>query len=93
MKIAVIGSTGQIGTDLVKVFLDYPPKFDLHSLTHADMEICDHENMGEILKGINPDVLINTVVYHRTDDCEDNPERCKRGFSMSSSSVNAVIEG
>ncbi len=89
MKIAVIGSTGQLGTDLVRVFSSYPSKFDLHALTHSEIEICDHESTREILKGINPDVVINTAAYHRTDECEDNPEKA---FSVNAIAVRNLAQ-
>ncbi len=75
MKVAVIG-VGQLGSDLVKVFGD-----DAVPLTHRDIEVTDFTSC-EILREIKPDVVINTAAYHKTDECEDNPEK--------SFSVNAI---
>ncbi len=74
MKVAIVGSTGQLGTDLVKAFSS-SQKFEIYSLVHKDVEICDHVGTREVLERINPDVVINTAAYHRTDECEDNPEK------------------
>jgi len=74
MKVAIVGSTGQLGTDLVKAFSSYQ-KFEIYSLVHKDVEICDHVGTREVLERINPDVVINTAAYDRTDECEDNPGR------------------
>ena len=68
MKVAVIGATGQLGSDLVKVFEDVIP------LTHRDIEVTDLSSC-EILKELKPDVVINTAAYHKTDECEENPEK------------------
>jgi len=68
MKVVVIGATGQLGSDLVKVFEDVIP------LTHRDIEVTDLSSC-EILKELKPDVVINTAAYHKTDECEENPEK------------------
>ncbi|RLI78911.1 dTDP-4-dehydrorhamnose reductase [Archaeoglobales archaeon] len=67
MKVAVIG-VGQLGSDLVKVFDDVIP------LTHSDIEVTDFSSC-KILKDIRPDVIINTAAYHKTDECEDYPDK------------------
>jgi dTDP-4-dehydrorhamnose reductase len=64
----VIGSSGQLGTDLVKTFGDVVP------LTHKDIEVTDLSSC-KILEDIKPEVVINTAAYHKTDECEDNPEK------------------
>lgn len=68
MRVAVIGASGQLGSDLVKVFDDAIP------LTHKDIEVTDLASC-EILKELKPDVVINTAAYHKTDECEENPEK------------------
>lgn len=75
MKIAIIGANGQLGTDLVKVFGS-----NAVPLTHKDIEVADIKSC-EILKTINPDVVINTAAFHKTDACEDLPEKT---FSVNS---------
>ena len=46
MKIAVIGSTGQLGTDLVKTL---STKHEVIGFTHSDIEVADYDSLG-ILK-------------------------------------------
>ncbi|MBS7248015.1 MAG: dTDP-4-dehydrorhamnose reductase [Candidatus Jordarchaeales archaeon] len=71
MKVAIIGSTGQLGADLVKVFSD---RHEVIALTHRDIEV---ENMAScrLIEEKRPDAVINTAAFHRTDDCEVYPER------------------
>ncbi len=71
MKILLIGSAGQLGTDLQKTNPGHP----LVPLTHADIDITDAAESEKILRRHAPDVVINTAAYHRTDDCEDFPEK------------------
>lgn len=69
MKITVIGSTGQLGTDLVKTL---GATHEVIGLTHADIEVADYDKCM-ILKEHHPDVIINTAAFHKTDQCEDEP--------------------
>jgi dTDP-4-dehydrorhamnose reductase len=69
MKIAVIGSTGQLGTDLVKALKN---GHGVICLTHKDIEVTDY-NSFKILKQHQPDIIINTAAFHKTDQCEEEP--------------------
>ena len=78
MRIVVIGSTGQLGQDLMKTL---PQGHDVLALKHQDIEVTD---LGSVagLKAQKPDVIINTAAFHKTDQLEDEP---LKGFS-----VNAI---
>ena len=78
MKIAVIGSTGQLGTDLIKTLKD---GHEVIGLAHKDIEITDYGSCM-ILKEHRPDVVINTAAFHKTDQCEEEP--------LKTFSVNAI---
>lgn len=69
MKVAIIGAKGQLGSDLVKVFGD-----DAIPFTHDDIDVTNYDSLKKI-KSLKPDVIINTAAFHKTDDCEDNPEK------------------
>jgi dTDP-4-dehydrorhamnose reductase len=69
MKIAVIGSTGQLGTDLVKTLGN---SHDIVGLTHNDIEVADYESCMIIQKH-KPEIVINTAAFHKTDQCEEEP--------------------
>ncbi|MGQ9531088.1 MAG: dTDP-4-dehydrorhamnose reductase [Candidatus Bathycorpusculaceae bacterium] len=69
MKIVVIGSTGQLGTDLMKVL---GHEHETIGLTHQDIEVTDH-NSCQTLKKYHPDVVINSAAFHKTDQCEEEP--------------------
>jgi len=93
MRIAIIGSTGQLGADLVKVLKE---SHEVIGLTHEDIEVSDY-NSCLILKSIKPDVIINTAAFHKTDECEDNPLKAfqvnsigARNISIISREINAI---
>jgi dTDP-4-dehydrorhamnose reductase len=78
MKIAIIGSTGQLGTDLMKILQN---EHEVIGLTHKDIEVSDYESCL-ILKKYKPEVIINTAAFHKTDQCEEEP--------LKAFSVNAI---
>ncbi|WP_258083277.1 dTDP-4-dehydrorhamnose reductase [Thermococcus thermotolerans] len=73
MRVAVIGASGQLGTDLVKVFGE-DPSFDVIPLIHRDLDVTVPETL-KVLKELKPDVIINTAAYVRVDDAELYPEK------------------
>ncbi len=70
MRVAIIGAKGQLGSDLVKIFHND----DIVPFTHNDLDVTNYESLVKI-KDSKPDAVINTAAFHKTDDCEDNPEK------------------
>lgn len=67
--IVIIGSNGQLGTDLQPALRD----FRVTPLTHAQIDVADYTRAREVLTPLQPDVVINTSAYHKVDVCEDEP--------------------
>lgn len=72
MHVVVIGSTGQLGSDLI-------PQLKLaghhvSALTHQDIDVTEYASVRHALDPLRPSVVINTAAYHRVDDAEDHPE-------------------
>jgi dTDP-4-dehydrorhamnose reductase len=86
MKIAVIGSTGQLGTDLVKTFEN---GHEIIGLTHRDIEVTDY-NSCLVLKEHLPDIVINTAAFHKTDQCEEEPLKTFNVNAMGARNVAEV---
>jgi dTDP-4-dehydrorhamnose reductase len=68
VKTLVIGSSGQLGQDLIKVL-----GAEAIGLTHADVDVTDGVGVSRLLREHRPDWVINTAAFHRVDDCELNP--------------------
>lgn len=66
MKIAIIGATGQLGSDLVNTFGEEAIPFG-----HDDIEVKDFSSCIRALKNNKPDVAINCAAYVKVDDAED----------------------
>jgi dTDP-4-dehydrorhamnose reductase len=68
MKVALIGSNGQLGSDLLKVF--QAAGDTVLPLTHAQLDVCDEQGVANMLTESKPDVVVSTAAYHRVDECE-----------------------
>jgi len=67
MKVAVLGSSGQLGQDLLRVFGS-----DAFGLTHQDVDVTDGVGLSSLMRAQKPDWVVNTAAFHRVDDCERN---------------------
>ncbi len=70
MRVAIIGSDGQLGSDLVKVLSDWNPV----RLSHGELDVREPLQVKDTLCQIKPHAIINTAAFNRVDDCEDDPE-------------------
>jgi dTDP-4-dehydrorhamnose reductase len=91
-RLALIGSNGQLGSDIVRLWPDSPLAargLELVSLTHADLEVADGSAARSVLTGIGPEVVINTSAFHRVDDCET---RIMEAFRVNALGVKHLAE-
>src|ERR1051325_2334991 len=68
-RVIVLGSTGQLGTDLVKV-LGMDSETVVLPLNHVDCDCADETEVRHVIEKLRPDVVINCAAYVRVDDCE-----------------------
>ena len=75
MNIAVIGSGGQLGSDLVKL-IKQSNTDEVYPFTHQDLDCTNLEAVQTALQNLWPnlDAVINCAAYVRVDDAEDNPK-------------------
>ena len=71
-RIAVIGSSGQLGSDLIEVFRR-EPSFEVIPLSRAECDCTKPDQVRQVLQQYRPDTVINCAAYVRVDDCEDHP--------------------
>ena len=72
MKLAVIGSNGQLGTDLTEVL---SLEHDVTGLNHNDIEITDIDSVRTVVSTIKPAIVLNTAAYHIVPEAEKFPEK------------------
>lgn len=73
MKIAVIGATGQLGTDVVSAFVSNGD--EVVPVSHSDIELSDFDSVSTRLKGLAPHVIVNTAAMHHVENCEREPQK------------------
>lgn len=70
MRALLIGSKGQLGSDLLRVWTG-----DLIALSHDELDVCDRELVVSVIAREAPELVINCAAYHRVDECETQIER------------------
>ena len=90
MKVAIIGSNGQLGSDLVK-------EFNLNGnevipLTHSDISIEDFNSSREVLLKIKPEVILNTAAFHVVPKCEDDPVKAFQVNSLGALNLSKISD-
>ena len=68
----MIGSNGQLGTDIMKYFKSKGE--DITGLTQDEIDVCYPGRCKPVLANIKPDLIINTAAFHQVDLCEDEVE-------------------
>jgi dTDP-4-dehydrorhamnose reductase len=67
MNVVVIGSSGQLGQDLMRAFPGAA------GVSHQDFDVTDGVAVTLALQAHKPRWVLNTAAFHRVDDCEANP--------------------
>jgi len=70
VRVALIGADGQLGTDISNYFKRKAIEV-IGLVGLKDIDVCDYKMSDNILKRINPDLVINTAAFHDVDLCED----------------------
>lgn len=84
-KIAIIGSNGQLGSDISKFYGERAV-----NLTRKEIDVTNLSDCKRILCEIKPEVIINCAAYVRVDDAENCPLEAFRVNSIGSKNI-AVI--
>jgi len=80
-RVAIFGSTGQLGSDVVEVLRE-ESRYEVIALRHEDADCAEPEAVRKALQASRPQVVINAAAYVRVDDAEDHAKEAFR--------VNAV---
>ncbi len=73
MRVTILGSAGQLGTDLCKAFSE-GGRHQVTALTHEQVDVTRPSGLIDSLGQDEPDAVVNCAAYHKVDECEDQPE-------------------
>ncbi len=97
MKIILLGSSGQLGKEFEKFLLERE-SIELHSFSHAQLDILDFDKLVDKFNEISPDVVINCVAYTKVDQAEKEQALAYRinaigakNISYTSFKINAKV--
>ena len=86
MRIAVIGASGQVGTEVV--IAARAAGCEVVPIVHAQCEVTSPSSVRDALRALDAgDAVVNTAAFHRTDECEDQPERAMAVNAMGAYNV------
>lgn len=87
MKIAVIGASGQLGSDVSAQLKGNGD--EVTEITHSDIEIT-RKGSCERIKNLGVEAVINTAAFHNTEKCEEEPEMGFRANALGARNVAEV---
>jgi len=95
MKVIILGSKGQLGSEFVDFLKD---KVNLFSFSHKELDILNLKVLIEKFSEIKPDIVINCAAYINVDKAEDEKDLTyltnvigARNSSYASYKVNSKI--
>jgi dTDP-4-dehydrorhamnose reductase len=73
-RILILGSTGQVGSELQKTFADVG---EILTLDRRAADLGHPESLRKIVRDAKPDVILNAAAYTAVDRAESEPEAAK----------------
>ena len=74
-KALILGSQGQLGSDISAVFAQQD--VEVLAPTHTELDITNLVAVKNYLSSNKPQVVVNTAAYHQVDKCEEFPDLAK----------------
>jgi len=71
MKVAVLGSNGQLGSDVCAAFERNGDV--VFGLSHSDVELTSSSSVETSLSAFIPEFVVNTAAMHHVEKCEADP--------------------
>ena len=75
MKLLVVGATGQLGTDVCRVFDDVEVHRAARKNAEVELDLADAGYVKKCVAQLAPDLVINTAAAHNVPACEESPDQ------------------
>jgi dTDP-4-dehydrorhamnose reductase len=92
MRVAVIGTSGQLGYDLAHA-LPVGGHECVGFAGRAELDVTDAAAFGRMLDGHKPDAVINTAAFHNVDLCEKEVDAAYRTNTVAVREMARACEG
>jgi dTDP-4-dehydrorhamnose reductase len=87
VKVLVFGSTGQLGTDVVGVFIGRGE--DVIPVTRELADLTDRDSVRALLAREHPDAVVNCAAFHDPAGCEEDPQLA---FAVNATGVETLAQ-
>jgi len=87
VKVLVFGPTGQLGTDVVRVFEERGE--DVVPVARARADLTDQTEVQALFAEERPDAVVNCAAFHDPVGCEENPELA---FAVNATGVETLAQ-
>jgi len=85
VKVAVLGSNGQLGSDVCVAFRRNGD--EVLGLTHSDIDVTSAHSVDAVLSASLPEFIVNTAAMHHVENCEANPASAFQNNAIGAKSV------
>ncbi|WP_019141911.1 dTDP-4-dehydrorhamnose reductase [Noviherbaspirillum massiliense] len=75
MKILLLGKDGQVGWELQR---SLSPLGELHAFGRNEADLEKPESLRQLIRGIQPAVIVNAAAYTAVDKAESDPEKARQ---------------
>ncbi len=89
MKIILLGSNGQLGSDIVRLHQKQSKVFELMALSRKEIDLTQKEKVISFLENQDFKILINCTGYNRVDDAETHAQEA---FAINAHAVKILAE-
>ena len=86
-KIFLTGVGGQLGSELSRMIVDYPEKYELVAPTRKALDLVDLEPLTKLLLKVKPDIIIHSAAYTNVVRAETDKEKCYQDNVVATSNL------
>jgi dTDP-4-dehydrorhamnose reductase len=90
MKILILGSRGNLGSQLTRVFIESSE--EVFGWDKNNFDLTDSQNFLAKIKELNPEIIINAAAYNAVDKCEIDKNEFAQALKINSEIVGILSE-